>query len=48
MDSDPVTKETIFDLVKSIQNMLPQILDELREIREVIDRIEAQFRLMAG
>jgi len=40
----PATKQKIFDLAKSIEAMLPILTNDLREIKEIIGRIERHFQ----
>ena len=42
----PVTKEMVYNLAKSVEAKLPQMTNDMREIKAIIGRIEGHFRRM--
>ena len=43
-----VTKEMVYDLAKSVEATLDRLRDDLRDIKEIIGRIERHFRQIGG
>ena len=43
-----VTKQMIYEMAKSIEAMLPQMTDDMQEIKATLGRIERLFRKIGG